>query len=98
MSAAERRTGTLLALPNRLMLGREICTPLTLLAPPAQRKVNVNQWVEQLHENLRDTYKLVVNMTKASHRAKAPRAARRQNRLAVRAKAIAEVPPQAGAK
>lgn len=74
-SSVHRVTGET---PNRLMLGREVCTPLTLLAPPTPGQVNTNQWVEQLHENFRDTHELVVEVTKASHRAEAPRADRRQ--------------------
>ena len=74
-SSVHRVTGET---PNRLMLGREVCTPLTLLAPPTPGQVNTNQWVEQLHENFRDTHELVVEVTKASHRVEAPRADRRQ--------------------
>ncbi len=37
--------------PNRLMLGREVVTPLTLLAPPVPDLKKRHSWVEHLHKN-----------------------------------------------
>jgi transposase InsO family protein len=51
--------------PARLMLGREMNTPTTLLVPPppgAEAKV---PWAETLHKRFRDTHELVVETTKA---------------------------------
>ena len=56
------------------MLKREVCTPLTLLAPPTTESANDNnQWVERLHERFRDTHELLVEVAKAIHRADALR-------------------------
>ena len=75
-SSVHRVTGET---PNRLMLGREVCTPLTLLAPSTSgQTIDNSQWVERLHERFRDTHELVVEVTKASHRAEVPGADRRQ--------------------
>ena len=74
-SSVHRVTGET---PNRLMLRGEVYTPLTVLARPTPGQANVNQWVQQLHENFRDTHELVVEVTKACHRAEAPKADRRQ--------------------
>ena len=42
--------------PNRLMLGREVNTPLRLLAPVAPDDTDRNAWVEQLHENFAEAH------------------------------------------
>ena len=49
--------------PNRLMLGREVNTPISLLAPPAPDTVQRTDWVESLHEKFRDTHERVVEVT-----------------------------------
>ena len=45
--------------PNRLMLGREVTTPLTLLAPPVPNLPERPPWIESLHENFADAHRLV---------------------------------------
>lgn len=45
--------------PNRLMLGREVTTPLTLLAPPVPNMPGRPPWIESLHENFADAHRLV---------------------------------------
>jgi hypothetical protein len=42
--------------PNRLMLGREVNTPLSLLAPVEPDGGDRNVWVEKLHENFAEAY------------------------------------------
>ena len=42
--------------PNRLMIGREVETPLALLAPPPTTTSNDIPWVETLEDRFRDTY------------------------------------------
>ena len=54
--------------PNRLMLGREVYTPATLLAPPAPDATPKQPWVDQLHQRFRDMYETVMSTTQASHR------------------------------
>ena len=67
--------------PNRLMLGREVVTPITLLAPPAPGVEAETDWVQSLHKKFRDTHELVVETTKASHRADQVYADRRNKGL-----------------
>ena len=50
--------------PNRLMMGREVETPLTLLAPPPTTTNNDIPWVEALEDRFRDTYATVLTTTK----------------------------------
>ena len=50
--------------PNRLMMGREVETPLTLLAPPPTTTNNDIPWVEALEDRFRDTYATVLATTK----------------------------------
>ena len=38
-------------IPNRFVLGREVATPLQLLAPIVPEVANRAAWVETLHEN-----------------------------------------------
>jgi polyhydroxyalkanoate synthesis regulator phasin len=42
--------------PNRLMLGREVTTPLQLLAPVPPNTENRHAWVETLHENFAEAH------------------------------------------
>ena len=55
--------------PNRLMLGREVGTPLSLLACPAPGIEARVPWVDNLHRRFSETHRLVVGITQASHRA-----------------------------
>jgi transposase InsO family protein len=77
-SSVHRMTGET---PNRLMLGREVATPTTLLAPPPPDQEPRVEWVEQLHERFRDTHARVVEATKANQRAVKSYADRRQRDL-----------------
>lgn len=45
--------------PNRLMLGREVVTPLTLLAPPVPNLLPRHPWVEDLHEQFASAHSRV---------------------------------------
>jgi transposase InsO family protein len=45
--------------PNRLMLGREVATPLTLLAPAAPNLPERTRWVEKLHDNFAGAHRAV---------------------------------------
>ncbi len=45
--------------PNRLMLGRESTTPLTLLALPIPDAGRKTPWVERLENNFQETHRLV---------------------------------------
>lgn len=54
--------------PNRLMLGREVTTPVTLLAPRAPTEDSHLPWIETLHQRFRDTYETVLKTTLRSHR------------------------------
>jgi transposase InsO family protein len=45
--------------PNKLMLGREVTTPLTLLAPPPPDAKRRKAWIESLHENFAESHALV---------------------------------------
>jgi transposase InsO family protein len=64
--------------PNRLMLGREVITPLTLLAPPAPGQDANVDWVAELHDNFIRAHERAVESLQASHRAARPRELRRQ--------------------
>ena len=57
--------------PNRLMLGREVATPLQLLAPIVPEVANRPAWVETLHENFEEAYVSVqANIGKAQRQQK----------------------------
>ncbi len=43
--------------PNRLMLGREVVTPATLLDPPPPDATDKVPWVESLHQRFQKTYR-----------------------------------------
>lgn len=64
--------------PNRLMLGREVRTPLTLLAPPAPGQEATVDWVADLHDNFEQAHKRAVEAMQASYRVARPREERRQ--------------------
>ena len=64
--------------PNSLMLGREVTTPLTLLAPPPPDDLQDEPWIIQMRKQIRDTYDLVADTTRLSHRADTPYTDRRQ--------------------
>jgi transposase InsO family protein len=58
--------------PNRLMLGREVTTPLQLLTPPPPDVANRAPWVETLHQNFQESYRQVQeHYTKEQRRQKA---------------------------
>ena len=67
-SSVHRVTGET---PNRLMLGREVVTPITLLAPPPPGAEEPNEWVSDMHRRFSETYTKVVEATRASHRSDA---------------------------
>ena len=67
-SSVHRVTGET---PNRLMLGREIVTTMTLLAPPPPGAEEPNEWVSNIHRRFSETYAKVVEATRASHRSDA---------------------------
>ena len=46
--------------PNRLMLGREVTTPLQLLTPPPPVGPARSPWVDSLHENFSDAHQCVL--------------------------------------
>ena len=60
------------------MLGREVTTPLTLLAPPPPDDLQDKPWVIQMRKPIRDTYDLVADTTRLSHRVDTPYTDRRQ--------------------
>ncbi len=64
--------------PYRLMYGREMRTPMTLLAPPAPNQEREVEWVERLHQWIREGHTGVVERTQAQHRAEVPRLNKRQ--------------------
>ena len=52
--------------PNRLMLRREVTTPLQLLVPIVPEVANRLAWVDTLHENFEEAYESVqANIGKA---------------------------------
>ena len=63
--------------PNRLMLGREVATPITLLAGSPNEEQTV-PWVVDLRHKFEDTYRLVVETTRAAQRSTKMYADRRQ--------------------
>jgi predicted metal-dependent hydrolase len=64
--------------PNRLMLGRELKTSVTLLAPPVPNQEADVDWVERQKTLIRETFAKVIERTQASHRAEVPRLYKRQ--------------------
>jgi hypothetical protein len=74
-SSVHRVTGET---PHFLMRGVEMRTPVTLLAPPCPGVEPCNDWVARMQEMFRTAHAAVVERTKASHRAEAPRIDRRQ--------------------
>ena len=59
--------------PNKLMLGREVCTPLDLIfdMPRTEKQVPTNQWVWELQERMVDAHEMVrQNIGTAMHRQK----------------------------
>ena len=64
--------------PNRLMLGREMGTPLSLLACPAPGVKASEPWVDDLYRRFSETHRLVASVTQASHRADRSYTDRRQ--------------------
>ena len=63
-SSVHRVTGET---PNRLMLEREVGTPLSLLACPAPGVEASVPWVDDLHRRFSETHRLVVGVSQASH-------------------------------
>ena len=64
-STVHRATGET---PNRLMFGREVITPVSLLAPGVPGKNEVNDWVETLRQKFDDVYEKVLTTTKSYQR------------------------------
>jgi transposase InsO family protein len=64
--------------PNRLMLGRELRAPVTLMAPPLPNQEADVDWVERQKTLIRETFAKVAERTQASHRAEVPRLYKRQ--------------------
>jgi transposase InsO family protein len=54
--------------PNRLMLGREVTTPLRLLAPAAPDEEKKQPWIESLHENFAEAHSRVQDQIEKSQR------------------------------
>ena len=54
--------------PNRLMLGREMITSASLLAPLPPNEKSRSTWVENLHQRFRDTKSNVLTSTLRSLR------------------------------
>ena len=77
-SSVHRVTGET---PNRLMLGREVVTPMTLLAPSPPGAEEPNEWVRDMHRRFSETYAKVVETTRASHRSDANHVDRRNKGL-----------------
>jgi hypothetical protein len=50
------------------MLGREVSTPLSLLAPPAPGIVKETEWVDCLQKRFAETHRTVVEVLKANQR------------------------------
>ena len=67
--------------PNRLMLGREVRTPVTLLAPLPPSQDYETNWGRDFHARFGDMHQLVTEVTKQKHRAEAPRHDRRCKNL-----------------
>ena len=67
--------------PNRLMLGREVRTPVTLLAPLPPGQEYETDWGRDFHARFGDMHQLVTEVTKQKHRAEAPRHDRRCKNL-----------------
>jgi hypothetical protein len=58
--------------PNRLMLGYEVNTPLTLLVPRPPDAPDLPLYCQELHERFQDAYRVVVEETRAQHRRAQP--------------------------
>jgi hypothetical protein len=54
--------------PNRLMLGREVATPATLLSGPVNEIEEQVEWVNNLRRKFEETHRIVTETTKAVHR------------------------------
>jgi hypothetical protein len=54
--------------PNRLMLGREVVTPVKLLVPASPDVTEKVSWVDSLHQRFRETSRLVMEQSKAALR------------------------------
>ena len=54
--------------PNRLMLGREVTTPASSLAPLPPNEQSRSTWIESLQQRFRDTYRSVLMSTLRLHR------------------------------
>jgi hypothetical protein len=54
--------------PNRMMLGREVITPLTLLAPSPPLQEEKDPWVDTMHQRFRDTHAIVQEYIRTSQR------------------------------
>ena len=67
--------------PNRLMLGREVRTPVTLLAPLPPGQDYETERGRDFHEKFGDMHQLVTEVTKQKHRAEASRHDRRCKQL-----------------
>jgi transposase InsO family protein/predicted aspartyl protease len=55
--------------PNRLMLGREVTTPLTMLLPRPPRAPDLVPYCQQLKQRFEESHQLAVVMTQQSHKA-----------------------------
>ena len=64
-STVHRATGET---PNRLMFGREVITPASLLAPRTPGMNEGNDWVETLRQKFGDVYEKVLTTTKSYQR------------------------------
>ncbi len=74
-SSVHRVTGET---PHLLMFGREMRTPVTLLAPPLPGDESPEDWVAKMQKRFIDMHATVVERTQASHRADTPWTDRRQ--------------------
>jgi hypothetical protein len=77
-SSVHRVTGET---PNRLMLGREVRTPLSLLVPWPQGTPTSTDWTTGLKQRFEEAHQSAVESAQASHRAEQPRLDRRQKGL-----------------
>jgi hypothetical protein len=55
--------------PNRLMLGRKVTTPLTMLLPRPPRAPDLVPYCQQLKQRFEESHQLAVVMTQQSHKA-----------------------------
>jgi hypothetical protein len=54
--------------PNRLMLGREVATPLIMLLPRPPGSPDLQPYCQQLHERFEDAHRMAVEAIKSQHK------------------------------